>query len=100
LAMKGDYARKSRDDVTAIEYYKRVWPLQISPQTRSSYGLTYGTSLQNLGRYAEAAEVLGKTWDSTRQAYGETNSRTLRIGQVLVINEIYAGHLGDGNEHI
>ena len=100
LVMKGDYARKSHDDATAIEYYKRVWPLRISPQTRSSYGMVLGTSLQNLGRYDEAADYLGKTWDSTRQAYGESNSRTLRVGQVLVVNEAYAGHLRQANEHI
>jgi serine/threonine protein kinase len=99
-AMEADYLRRAHDDVRAIEYYKRAWPLQISPQTRSAYGLTLGASLQNLGRYEEAADYLRKTWDTTRQAYGESNSRTLRVGQMMVINEIYAGRIRDGEEHI
>jgi tetratricopeptide (TPR) repeat protein len=100
LAMKADYLRKSHDDAAAVEYYKRVWTLKISPQTRSGYGMTLGVSLQNLGRYDEAADYLGKTWDSTKQIYGESNSRTLRIGQVLVINEAYAGHIRQASDHM
>ncbi len=100
LAMKADYLRKSHDDAGAVAYYRRVWLLKISPQTRSAYGMMMGVSLQNLGHYDEAADYLGKTWNSTKQAYGDSNSRTLRIGQVLVINEAYAGHIRQAAEHI
>jgi tetratricopeptide (TPR) repeat protein len=100
LAMKADYLRKSHDDATAVEYYKRVWSLKISPQTRSAYGMMLGVSLQNLGRFEEAADYLGQTWDSTKQVYGESNSRSLRIGQVFVINEAYAGHIRRATEHM
>jgi len=100
LAMKGDYLRRAHDDAHAVEYYARLWPLTLSPQTRSAYGLGYGSSLQNLGRYAEAARYLGQAWDSTRQAYGESSTRTLRIGQMLAIDEAYAGDLKQAQAHM
>jgi len=98
-AMKADYLRRSHDNAAAVEYYKRLWPLRISTQTRAGYGLGLGASLQNLGRYAEATRYLGGTWDSKRQTYGEANPRTLRIGQMLAINEASAGQIGKASEH-
>src|SRR5262249_52413072 len=86
-AMKADYLRRSHDDAAALRWYERMWPLRLSPQTRSSYGIGYGASLQSLGRYEDAARRLGEVWESTRQAYGESNTRTLRIGQMLAVDE-------------
>jgi eukaryotic-like serine/threonine-protein kinase len=100
LAMRADYLRRSHDDASAVDYYLRLWPLKLSAQTRSAYGLGLGSSLQNLGRYEEAMRYLTQARDATQQAYGEANTRTLRVGQMLAIDEVYAGQIAQGSAHM
>jgi serine/threonine protein kinase len=100
FAMRADYARLSHDDATATDYYKRLWKLDVSPQIRTNTGMTLGISLQNQGHYEEAATYLNQTWQTSKQAFGDSHTRTLRIGQVLSFNESYEGHIRQAYEHM
>ncbi len=92
-AMKGDYARKTNDCATAIDYYKRAWALKTDVQTRSSFALNLGTCLQNFGRYDEADSYILQARETAARSFGEGGTRTLRLGQMLGINQVYGGHV-------
>ena len=98
-AMAGDYARLTHDSPKAVDYYLRAWPLNLSAQTRSAYGLELGISLQDLGRYREARDYLEKTFAACAQAYGESSTRALRVGQMLAITEADLGDLNKAAAH-
>jgi serine/threonine-protein kinase len=98
--IRADYARKVHDDKTALDYYLRLWKLQSQPQSRVGQGMSLGQTLQELGRYDEAARYLNETWDLSRGVFGESDTRTLRIGEMLAINEMYSNHVREAGAHM
>jgi eukaryotic-like serine/threonine-protein kinase len=98
-AIPADYARKIHDYPTALEYYRRLWKLQSQPQSRVGQGMSLGETLQLLGRYDEAAQYLDETWALSKHVFGESDTRTLRIGEVLAINEMYSNHVREASAH-
>jgi serine/threonine protein kinase len=99
-AMRADYARKTHDYATALDYYLRIWKLDTQPQSRVGQGMSLGQTLQDLGRYDEAAHYLNETWNVSRQVFGENDARSLRIGQTMAINEAYTNHMREAYAHL
>jgi serine/threonine-protein kinase len=99
-AIRADYARLMHDYPTALDYYQRLWKLHVQPQSRVGHGMSIGQVLQNMARYDEATRYLDETWTLSRQVFGESDTRTLRIGEMLAINEMYSNHVREAGAHM
>ena len=97
--MRADYARKTHDNSTAITYDEKALALKNPPQTQVNYGMSLGLSLQDVQRYADAARRLNETWLVSKQVFGATDSRTLRVGEVAALNDVFSNHVSEASAH-
>ncbi len=104
LMQKGSAARVVHADAAAADYYARALPIGLKlfgadDQDTISTGQMLGTELSQLGSYEQAQARLQTAFDSSQRVFGEAHSRTLRIEEMLAINDSNWGHVVEAAAH-
>jgi serine/threonine-protein kinase len=104
LMQKGHAVRMAHNDTLAADFYSRALSIGsklfgADDQDIISTQQYLGTSLNSLGQYAAAQTHLQAALDSSQRVFGDVHSRTLRIEEVLGVNDSQWGHVREAAAH-
>lgn len=98
LEQHADSVRLAHHYEAALEDFRRAREISLrlygpDEQNTISVEQEYGTALSDLSRYAQAETHLQAAFESSKRVFGEASGRTLRVNEMLGINEISSGRI-------
>jgi serine/threonine protein kinase len=102
-SQRGTAAKMAHDYAAAVADYTQALALSTklygrTDQETISAQQLLGTALFNQAHFDAAREHLIAAFDASQQVFGAANPRTMRVGEMLALDELEAGRVADAQQ--